>query len=499
MILEQHQPAEKELYCAAMEWLDGHWDGAAGLIKLDPSLSYRGNTTKEQPLHYVRETAYYALGLFIRGETQKALIALDRVLLNQLTVRNTEPCGGFLRHPQETIVAPKKAVEWVEYNPNWREYIGLALAIILAEFDTQLPEEMRERTEEGLRAAMAGSLWRRVPAEYTHIALIKAFLLSFCGVRYDLEAWLEGGEMQGREIFRVFKEHHCFPTYNSPTHYGIDLLALGLWRKYSPSHEMQAMASEMETGLWEDIARFYHAGLSNLAGPYARAYGMDLRSYASPLGLCLWASLGKTLAPFPELSTPFPQQHELAFAIPILAAGVTVPSSLLGTFKTFGNERLIEKEFRKEAFATAWIGKELMVGGNTQPEEKRSHFHTAPAEYPATVHWNAGNGLGWFCAQASSGLLAKAAEKSLSIRTVPNSTVAPQGEPPAFKLLVHSPAPPILSLDKWVFPSLIVDVSSNFSFSEPVARGELFEIECTLPTPQEEGFISLNFRSNQCL
>jgi len=471
-----------------MEWLDARWDESAELIKLDPALSYRGNTSSDS-LHYVRETAYYSLGLFLRGDIQRATVALNRVLISQLKERNTEPCGGFLRHPEEVISSPKKAVEWVDFNPNWREYIGLALAIIVTEFADHLSDEMLKRTEEALRAATAGSLWRRVPAEYTHIAMLKAFLLSFCGVRFELEAWLEGGEMQGREIFRVFKEHRCFPCYNSPTHYGIDLLALALWRKYSPSNEMQAMAAEMQKALWEETARFYHAGMGNLVGPYDRAYGMDMRRYGSPLGLCLWASVGESLAPFPNLRVPFPQQHELAFAMPLLITGVEIPTELVPGFKVFDRERTIERKISAKDTVSAWMANELMLGARTSPPRNGKAL-VSTGFYPATVHWRAGDQIGWITAQSRSALNAHAGEKTLSLRT--DSSAGGNG--PVMKLLIHSPAPPILSLDKWIFPSLIVEVSSNLTFSAPAEHGGLFEIECRLPSDQREAFISLNFQ-----
>jgi hypothetical protein len=301
--------------------------------------------------------------------------------------------------------------------------------------------------------------------------------------------------MQGREIFRLFKEHQCFPTYNSPSHYGIDLMALALWRKYAPSHVMKTMAKEMETALWEDIAQFYHAGMGNLVGPYARAYGMDMRSYGSSLGLCIWASVGEDRAPFPNLDHPFPQQHELSFAIPLLIAGVGAPAEVCDRLNAFQRERRLERLVSTNDTATAWLTDEIMLGGRKSKTSGTSPgFSRLPspvlASYPATVHWKIGDKIGWICAHSEFELNAHAEEKALSIRA--ENTAGK--EDLVIRFLIHSPAPPIFALDKWSFPSLTVHVSSNLTFSAPAERGELFEIECRLPNPQQGAFVTLNFQ-----
>ena len=476
----------EQLYTASMEWLDSRWDDNG--LRLDPALSYRGNTKAESP-RYIRETAYYCLGLFLRGDTDRAVLALEQVLRCQSESRESEHVGCFLRHPEETFPKGKVATEWVDYDPDWREYIGATLAIILCEFSQQLPKSVLRRTDAALRRATAGSLWRRVPADYTAVAMLKAFLLAFTGTRYDQKAWLEGGDMQSREIFRLFKTHRCFPSYNSPTDYGSILFALALWRKYSPSHAMQSMAAEMEASLWKDIAQFYHAGMGNLAGPYDRAYGMDMRSYASPLGLCIWASVGRERAPFPALSKSFPQHHELAFSLPMVIAGVAAPTEALPDLVAFRGNRQLERVVGSNdstgapTTVSAWLGKELMLGAKS-PDAARKSLKFSPhfASYPATIHWLSGNQMGWMCAQFPAEINALAKENTLTIDAANSSDT----DDLLIRFLIYSPSPPIFTLDKWSFPSLTVHVSSNLSFSAPAERGELFEIECRLPSAQSE-------------
>jgi hypothetical protein len=513
---EHLPPNAHQLFSAAMAWLDARWDERDGL-RFDPARSYRGNTSEPAP-HYTRETAFYALGLFMRGDPQKASLALEQVLRCQTNDRDKDYTGAFLRHPEEPPPPGRSAREWKDFNPNWREYIGITLAIILSEFSEHLSPELFKRTDTALRKCTAGALWRRIPPEYTHIGMFKAFLLAFTGVRYGLEAWLEGGEMQGTEIFRVFNSHKCFPNFNSPGDYGMILLGAGLWGKYAPSTKMRSMADEMEEALWKQIAQFYHADMGNLAGPYERAFGMDMRQYASPLGLCIWASVGQEHAPCPDLAGSFAQEHEIASAIPLLAVGVACPEKLRHELEAFRMERHLHQVISGPApealagqpsapaqhfIASAWLDKAIMLGalgwggGDLPPVKNPNRPIAAPfASYPATVHWMAGeNQLGWICAELPADASASAGPKILSIECLPTETTG--GEDWSILFRFHSPSLPIFALDKWTFPGLTVHLHSNLAFSAPTQRGDLFEIECrrTAATGQEaRAYINLNFQ-----
>jgi hypothetical protein len=103
-------------------------------------------------------------------------------------------------------------------------------------------------------------------------------MLCFGGNRFDEPVWFHEGERMAREVYRLFKQHDAFAEYNSPTYCGVDLYALALWRSYpSLSPHLTRWGEEMEALLWRDLAQFYHADLRNLAGPYDRSYGMDMR------------------------------------------------------------------------------------------------------------------------------------------------------------------------------------------------------------------------------
>ena len=159
---------------------------------------------------------------------------------------------------------------------------------------------MSGRIEAAIRRGCAGSYQRKTGADYTNIALMTAFLLVWSGRRFGITEWVRAGEKLGREIYDLFNQHESFNEYNSPTYYGVDLYALGLWRSYSLNEHLMEWSSKIEHALWRDIAQYYHAEMRNLAGPYDRSYGMDMRRYGAKAGLFIWLQVGRALAPFPD-------------------------------------------------------------------------------------------------------------------------------------------------------------------------------------------------------
>ncbi|WP_285105187.1 hypothetical protein [Promicromonospora sp. MEB111] len=184
-----------------------------------------------------------------------------------------------------------------------------------------------------------------------------------------------------------------FDEYNSPTYYGIDLYALALWRRYAHQPLLRAAGAEMEVGLWQDTARHYHAGLRNLAGPYDRSYGMDLRHYASGVGLWIWLAVGRDLAPFPETDRPFRHAWDLALGPVVAVLGAEVPDDALAHLTGFRGERQVDQVIARDPLrvATSWVGERLLVGAEDVAGERGD---LADQFHPATVHWLVDGGSG---------------------------------------------------------------------------------------------------------
>lgn len=310
-------------------------------------------------MHMTPQSAWYAVDLLARGEDARARRVIDELCKLQYDEPGAIWHGTFARfaewpHPQEG------AVEWVDYDPNWRQFIGTTFRLIERTFGLDLHEP--------IDLAIAGEPADRVTPRYSNIALMKA--------------WLEVDETFAAEIVRLFHENGAFEEYNSPTYYGIDLYALALWRVHPPTPQFKVWAEQIEATLWADIARWYHPGLRNLCGPYSRAYGMDMSQYVGLLGLWLPEPV------VPDLDRPFEHSHDLLLGpvIALLGGGRASRSDGRSDPDHLDFERgLVSQRISDTRVATGWLGDDVMMGG-----ESGGTYRAQGQYHPATVHWTDG-------------------------------------------------------------------------------------------------------------
>ena len=384
-------PAARDLLTRSVAWMDRYWDEEAGLLWAMPDAA-DPLSDEHAPYHLVRESAWYALGLLMRdgeGDTARAIRALEAILPNHFDEPGKVYHGTFSRAPEEPH-PPEPAIQWRHYDPNWREFIITTLAIILGEYESRLPRPLVARLDVAIRKAVEGAQARGLSASYSNIALMNAQMLVWAGDRLGEHAWVAAGEAMGREVYRLFRQHEAFGEYNSPTYYGVDIYALRLWQAYCPSSELQALGREMESALWRDIALFYHAGLRNVAGPYDRSYGMDMRRYVALLGEWIWLVTGPEQAPFPDVSRRFAHAADFCFGPLVAILGPRVPPEVVPHLLAFAGERCVERVIgdAPRRVATAWLGERAMIGAEhtSLTDIGQGQFH------PATIHWQAGAG-----------------------------------------------------------------------------------------------------------
>jgi hypothetical protein len=293
-----------------------------------------------------------------------------------------------------------------------------------------------------------------VPPTYANIALLRAWL----------EAWAGSTDHSyARAVADAFHRHGCFVEHNSPTYYGIDLLALGLWQRPDARPDLQELGAGIEVALWTDIGRWWHAGLGNLCGPYSRAYGMDMHSYVSGLGLALWCA--GLPAPLPDLTAPaIPHGHDLCLAPLLQHVGVRVPDAVRGAFDAFGTphavEQLVDDDPRR--IATGWLADDLLVGA----EAGDGGLHARGQYHPATVHWRRPDGgVGWLRLVHHGPTQATAGERRLEVTCHPH----PRRGPQPLRWDSNDDALEVAP-DRWSFPGLEVSVTTDAHLVDPVTR-----------------------------
>ena len=396
----------------ATGWLGRWWDERAGMVQYPSTVGSPTNPYQRPGVHLVRESAAYAVALLERngpGDVARAERVLENVLAHQIDAPGTVAHGTWRRAPIEPWPGPD-AREWIDYDPNWREFVGTAFALALGHASRLSPPLVAE-LERALRRACEGTLARAVAPEYTNIALMSAFLLDWVGERLGERGWCEAGETLGLAVADGYDAVGAFPEHNSPTYYGIDLYGLALWRARSPSRRLRARGAELEAAFWRDFVRFYHAGLRNLCGPYSRAYGMDMTGYVATLGGWIAPHVAAAAAPLPPLGDAVPHAHDL-FELPLIAAlGSRAPADVVGGLRTFGGPREVEQRIDARRTATARLHEEIMWGG-----EHTGGRYVHWQHNPATLHWRRPDGrVGWIRLASNAPVDATADARGLAV------------------------------------------------------------------------------------
>jgi hypothetical protein len=439
----------------ATSWLERCFDPELGLVRY-PSRQGSPTHPYEQPgVHVVRETATLAVALLRRaapGDAACAESALRAVLAHQIDAPGSPAHGTFRRSPREPVPGPAPR-EWIDYDPNWREFVGSAFALALAH-DRRLSADCVARLEAALRRAVRGSLDRGVAAEYTNVALMSAFLLDFAGERLGESAWRRAGEELAGAVAAGYRRSGAFPEHNSPTYYGTDLYGLALWRARAPSERLRALGAELEAALWRDLARFYHGGLRNLCGPYTRAYGMDMGRYVAGLGCWIAPVVEPAAAPLPPLGDDVEHGHDFAELVFVGELGTRPPEDVLPHLRAFRGERRVEQRISESPprVATAWLGERAMWGGEASGGRTIHWQH-----HPATLHWRRPDGeLGWMKLATTAPADAAADTEGLTVTVHTGLRWLRAAEVPVWLELSHEPDAPLEIRDGavWALPGL---------------------------------------------
>ena len=191
--LSDLHPHARSLAVESLRWSDQWWDAPSSLLDVD----FAG-----QPA--VRDSCWYALGLLLRnekGDTQRACAIIDAVLATQFDEPGAVYHGTFPRWIGEARPPAENPQMWRDYDPNWRQFIGTTLALILDEYSARLAAAQIARMDRAIRLAVEGEPEARCPASYTNIALMKAALLTWAGERYGETGWVAYGEEFGQAVY----------------------------------------------------------------------------------------------------------------------------------------------------------------------------------------------------------------------------------------------------------------------------------------------------------
>jgi hypothetical protein len=489
-------PHAKDLAEQSLSWSEPYWDPESALL-----LSSKPGEGVSNPRSIVRNSVWLAVGFLLRngkGDTDRAVRTLHAIIDAQIDEPGVPYHGTYYRWIGEPNPPGMDAVMWRDFDPNWRQFIGLGLATTIEEYEHRLPADLIERIDRSLELAVIGEPPNRCPPRYTNIALMKAALNVWVGKRLNRSDMVEYGETFGREIYDLFRQTDAYAEYNSPTYYGTNFYALGFWRRYldgSPLHEWGAY---MEAELWRDTAAYYHAGLRNLCGPFSRSYGMDMTRYTALVTLAFWMAFGKDITPFPaqdrSLTTRQGIDHEFVYGSCMAIYDSNAPDDVLESFRTFIGPRRREKQIMTEPdrVATTWMQDDYMLGA----ESTGGYVFQSYQFHPVTAHWLCENGeVGWLRLKHIGSIDARADEGRVTIAAPTSKNIsAREGDSTTFTFEFYAPrlTEGDITADTWRLNGMSVSVKTDLS--DVHVQKEKSVVSATYTSTLDTASFELTFR-----
>ena len=358
---------------------DQLWDPDRGMDRYAPGVT-PGIDISSMNLHAVRETANGALLDLQDGNVERAVVALRNVLALQYPVSDQPWSGTFPVSAEQPEPPGDDAVEWVHYDPNWRQFLGVTLALCAIVHGPSLPADVVRGIDAALRRCVAGEPDDRIPRWYTNPNLMHAWLQGHVAASMgDIELRAAAHLRLAVPMERLLR-YGDLDEYNSPTYDGIDLLALGLWARYPPTDGFADAASTMLPAIGERISTLYHRRFGTACGPYIRAYGLTPTRYVSLSGL--WYSVcgeaADTVLPSP-IDADTVHVHDL-YVLPLIEhlAQVITPHLALAAVT---DERSRAQRFRN-SLAESLLRPDLAVGW----DRGRRHEASLDQYVPFSAH-----------------------------------------------------------------------------------------------------------------
>ena len=358
---------------------DELWDPERGMDRYAPG-AVPGVDISSLNLHAVRETANGAFLDLQDGNVERAMVALRSVLALQYPLSDQPWSGTFPTSAEQPEPLGDDAVEWVHYDPNWRQFLGVTLALCVIVHGPLLPGDVTSGINAAVARCVAGEPADRIPSWYTNPNLMHAWLQGHVASTTRNPALRAAAHTRLAIPMERLLRYGDLDEYNSPTYDGIDLLAIGLWAMYPPTTGFADAAATMLPEIGGRMSTLYHRRFGTAAGPYIRAYGLAPRDYLSLSGL-LYSVCGEraeTVLPSPIMSDTV-HVHDLYF-LPLLQHVAPAVRPHLGLTDVDVERRHVQR-FR-DSVAESLLRSDLAIGW----DQGRLHEASIDQFVPFTAH-----------------------------------------------------------------------------------------------------------------
>lgn len=276
----------------------------------------------------------------------------------------------------------------------------------LSDYDHLLPNATVTKIEHSLHIAAKGDLYRVGGVDgdnlypcYSNPWLMRTILQNWVGARVGDTNLTRSGERFAQELYDLWSMHHTLSEFNSPTYSGVAMWALALWSKYSSEQSLlKKYAPEILTASWDELAQLYNANIKNLAGPWDRSYGYNMKEYTSLVGAVIWGAVGRDYAPIPKKTSGMYHGDDFAF-YPLFA--MSMPE-MLKYLSPESRSNLVKFPgphiYTAQAFSppfdqyprniTSWISDNITIGAETIAQQVVGGASENSNQFsPAVIQW----------------------------------------------------------------------------------------------------------------
>ena len=256
---------------AFLDDLHTEYDPGTGMPWSTPTTpGYHTRMPQGSRVHETRLAADYALGLLQSG-TDDHVERAHTVLRALLAEQDTDPVsehyglwGWFLEEPAARM-AP---ADW-----NWADFIGARLAQIEVMHGERLHPGLRLDLGAALRHAALAIFRRNVRAGYSNIAVMGAVVTAAAAQLTADSGLLDYARRRLASVLELAERQEGeFTEYNSPPYHLVIIEELDRAALIVTDDDFRATARALHERTWATLARRFHPGTGQIAGPMSRAY-----------------------------------------------------------------------------------------------------------------------------------------------------------------------------------------------------------------------------------
>ena len=295
-----------------LKYYDDHFDNQQQLLQVQfVSPGYHSVIARGTPVHPIRESFYYAVGLLQRGRTGDA--SRSKAMLTQLlSLQQTQPNQpGYGAWPW-LLEEPLEKMDSIDLN--WADFCGSAIAQILVDHCEQLNDaELEKRMRAALRHAATAIRNRDVGVHYTNIAVLGGGVCAVAGEVLEDEQLLRYGRQRLQRVVVENDKVDSFAEYNSPPYGKVVIGESERILQLVKDKETRQAAEAIRVKAWEMFADSFHLPTEQWAGPHSRH---SYRRLTTTLVAFLNDRVDFEIKPHPNASVERPRGYGVVTPLP---------------------------------------------------------------------------------------------------------------------------------------------------------------------------------------